>query len=368
MRPKCSIPIAALLVAVSSCSEAPPAALTVGDVSFTEPQVAGLTPDQLAGLADLAALGLAISESRIDSMVQPFVEREIARSRLEVLPYHLAAEARGMGSDELSSAYAADPEWELTVRHVLRLVPTWATADQRAVADSVAGEAERRARAGEDFARLAAEYSEEPGAAERGGLLEPGREGSWVDPFWDAALELEPGNVSPVVETQFGYHVLKLVDREPVPFAEAARLPVLRKVVTPEQARAAMEEWVAARLDPTAVISFDDGPATAAREAEWAEAARRAGVEPEPGVAANARRQRVATVTAWGESLGMAAGMDAAAISAAALPAAAGADQESRIVRAALLEVRPLLRRLYPPSGSSASAISSEISNIDSSR
>ena len=56
----------------------------------------------------------------------------------------------------------------------------------------VAEEARQRALAGEDFAALAGEYSEEPGAAERGGLLQPGREGTWVDPFWQAALALVP--------------------------------------------------------------------------------------------------------------------------------------------------------------------------------
>src|SRR5690606_30612099 len=161
--------------------------------------------------------------------------------------------------EALREEYAREPEWELTVRHVVRLVPRWASEEERAEARRVAAEAGRRAGAGEDFAALAAEYSEEPGAAERGGLLQPGREGSWVDPFWEAALALEPGETSPVVESEYGYHVLRLDGRRPLPFEEAARLPVLRRLVPRPQALAAMEEWVATRppvaVEPPAVLA-----------------------------------------------------------------------------------------------------------------
>src|SRR5690606_13003901 len=88
---------------------------------------------------------------------------------------------------------------------------------------------------------------EEPGAARRGGLLQPGREGSWVAPFWLAAVALEPGEVSDVVETEYGYHVLKLESREPLPFSEAVLHPLLQRLVPSRRARAAMEQWAATR-------------------------------------------------------------------------------------------------------------------------
>jgi len=80
----------------------------------------------------------------------------------------------------------------------------------------------QRARAGEDFTALVKQYSEDPGSKDRGGEYVFAR-GQMVPEFEVAAWSLQPGQISDVVTTQFGYHIIKMLERLParrVPFEE----------------------------------------------------------------------------------------------------------------------------------------------------
>ncbi|MEN9572711.1 MAG: hypothetical protein RL514_566 [Verrucomicrobiota bacterium] len=81
----------------------------------------------------------------------------------------------------------------------------------------------KRVRAGEDFAKLAKEFSQDPGSKERGGeYLFP--RGQMAMEFEVAAFGMSPGQVSDVVTTKFGYHIIKVLERNPAGRVEFAKV------------------------------------------------------------------------------------------------------------------------------------------------
>jgi peptidyl-prolyl cis-trans isomerase D len=117
--------------------------------------------------------------------------------------------------DEIQAQYQADlesyshPE-QRQARHILfRPEPGASDEDQenlRRQAEGVLG----RLRDGEDFAVLASALSQDPGSAQRGGDLGFFSRGDMVPPFEQAAFGTPVGDLAPVVETQFGYHIIQV--------------------------------------------------------------------------------------------------------------------------------------------------------------
>lgn len=66
---------------------------------------------------------------------------------------------------------------------------------------------------GEKFSMLATLYSEDPGSAKQGGELGFFNRGDMVSEFESAAFALKPGEVSPIIETQYGFHIIQLIER-----------------------------------------------------------------------------------------------------------------------------------------------------------
>ena len=113
----------------------------------------------------------------------------------------------------LNSAMLASQPVEISARHLLvaykgglRAAP--GIGRTKAEAQARAEQAQKRATAGEEFVALVKEYSDEPGAGERGGDLGKFDRQSMVPAFANAAFALKVGEVSAVVETQFGFHVI----------------------------------------------------------------------------------------------------------------------------------------------------------------
>ena len=89
-----------------------------------------------------------------------------------------------------------------------------ATDTQKAEARKKIKEVQQKVQKGEDFATLAKTYSEGPSGPRGGDLGYFGR-GQMVKPFEAAAFSLKPNETSDIVETNFGYHLIKVVDKKP---------------------------------------------------------------------------------------------------------------------------------------------------------
>jgi peptidyl-prolyl cis-trans isomerase D len=73
----------------------------------------------------------------------------------------------------------------------------------------------KQIKSGADFAELAKKNSEDPGSAVKGGDLDWVTRGQMVKPFEDAAFSLKPKEISNVVKTQYGFHILQVTEKEP---------------------------------------------------------------------------------------------------------------------------------------------------------
>jgi peptidyl-prolyl cis-trans isomerase D len=105
---------------------------------------------------------------------------------------------------------------------------------KRQLAEKILAEAKD----GKDFAQLARQYSDDPGSAGKGGELGYFPRGSMVPPFEEAAFALKPGEISGVVETPFGLHIIKCEGRIEAgvrPLAEVA--DEIKAAVKTEQSR-----------------------------------------------------------------------------------------------------------------------------------
>lgn len=121
-----------------------------------------------------------------------------------------------VSEDEIGAYYEENRddfvlEEQVKARHILVKVAPDAKAENVEEARKRAEEVLARAQKGEDFAALAEEYSEGPKAKEGGDLGYFAR-GNMVKEFEDAAFSLKPGEISSLVRTQFGFHIIKVED------------------------------------------------------------------------------------------------------------------------------------------------------------
>ena len=103
---------------------------------------------------------------------------------------------------------------EVKVRHILIKVDAGADPKVDAAAKKKAEDLLKQIKGGADFAALAKANSDDPGSKEQGGELGMIQRGVTVPAFEKTAFGLEPGQISDVIKTQFGYHIIKVEEKQ----------------------------------------------------------------------------------------------------------------------------------------------------------
>lgn len=116
-----------------------------------------------------------------------------------------------ISEEEIQKVYREDKT--ASVRHILLSTQEKSEAEKEEIHKKME-EILSRAKSGEDFAELAKTYSEDPGSKENGGLYENFGRGQMVKHFENAAFSVPVGEISDIVETTFGYHIIKVIDRK----------------------------------------------------------------------------------------------------------------------------------------------------------
>ena len=167
-------------------------------------------PSEEAFSQALRSKGLTLDELKADMeeelMIQQLIQKEVY-AKVTISRQELESFFRKHRDD-----YAED---SVHARHILIAVPPNASPEDDAKARDRAKTVLAKARKGDDFAQLAKQYSEDPNKDKGGDLGELAR-GQTVKPFEDAAFSLKPGEISDLVRTTFGYHIIKVEEKKPI--------------------------------------------------------------------------------------------------------------------------------------------------------
>lgn len=195
-------------------------------------------PSEEAFEADLARENIELEE------VRSFLRKQVL---LEAVQRDVGKDVK-VSDEEIASYYEArkaEFEGQIRAAHILvceQLDRRTRQCTLTQADEDLAKSLTTRARAGEDFAALAARYSQDPGTAGSGGDLGWFGRNAFVPAFEEAAFALQPGQISDPVRTQFGFHVIRLA-------AKGRTLEDARKEIVEQLARPLRQEafgiWLA---------------------------------------------------------------------------------------------------------------------------
>ncbi len=264
-----SLPVAALLAGIAAAAPAQQASDVVATVNGTEitlgqmiitrsqlpPQYQQLPPDVLfTGILDqlIQQQVLADTVTEVPARVDYALENE----RRSLLAGEVVNDMMLEPVDDatIQAAFdetygAAEPAQEYNASHIL--VAT--EEEAKAVLERLEG--------GEEFEALAKELSTDPGSGANGGDLGWFGAGMMVPPFEEAVAELEAGEVSEPVETQFGFHVIKLTETRT---QEPPKLEDVREELSSQIQQKAIEDKLAELQAAAEITRPEEGEIDAA--------------------------------------------------------------------------------------------------------
>ena len=146
------------------------------------------------------------TEARSSMAIQKMLEQTLA-GKIAVTPQQ-AQDFYDKNPDQFKR-----PE-QVRASHILITVQQGADVAAKAAAKRKAEGVLKQVKAGGDFAALAKDNSQDPGSAVNGGDLGFFQRGQMVPPFDEAAFTMKPGATSDLVETQFGYHIIRVMEKK----------------------------------------------------------------------------------------------------------------------------------------------------------
>jgi peptidyl-prolyl cis-trans isomerase C len=213
-------------------------------------------------LVDLKLLAGEAEKQKVQDQPDFAKRLEIARDRALMERFLVSEGAKKTDDASLQASYdeyvkAQPQQTEVRARHIL-------LKDEDA-----AKKALERVKGGEDFGKVASELSTDPGSGKDGGDLGYFTKDRMVPEFGEAAFKLEPGQISEIVKSQFGFHIIKLEDKRPV---KPASFEQVKPQWTQYIVRRNQQDLVARLRKEAKIERFDALPAPAEGSAAPAEA------------------------------------------------------------------------------------------------
>lgn len=161
-----------------------------------------------AGIADLPQVRASIARASRDIMVRSWIDGELAKAEASLPDLTELARERYLVNQK---TYVV-PE-AIRASHILFEINDEEESKRESVVKARALDVLRQLREGADFAELARAHSEDPGSKRSGGEMRWTEKGKFVPAFETVAYALKPGEISDLVRTRFGYHIIKLNEK-----------------------------------------------------------------------------------------------------------------------------------------------------------